>query len=686
MDTSPQSHLQRRSRLRSFAGDLNHVDLTVRSSPNDSVPVPIKRAPQNDMNNPHVNHGQAAQVQSTQAAQAVTRTVGQAVGNPSTQRQAAQAATIGTTRTAVDPTPTTAAASSNKATLAPVASSFKKTIDFGTPSSSSTSTSPSPSPSPSSTSTSTSTLVRTTSSSSTSSTTTSSSSSTSDSVRLLTMTSTTTSATPTSTLDAAKSTSSSSGTSTGAVVGAVLGAVVGLVIIGSFFGWLYRKYTARSYNSSAPWARIDDDITPFPPSEKYTDDVYGGDAAPVIGSRRALAMARDNTGLRDSDMYDRGDNRAGVGAGPAVQPYDSYGSGMSQMYGFDPQGRPYPAQGGRTPLPHMYEAEYASDPYPRQLVGPGAHGNAGPYPPMHPYANADPYGAVPMPTPVPMGRPTAPSTAAEFALCEDFSDEPEPITSGIVYTMGSDQPRTPTGPMTRVEGRSRVSLTPQAPRVLSPTQAVQVHDHVPAPPLAVPQPAATATSAPIPLPHFAPLSPLMSDFDFTRRQSQPMSAMYEDDQAAQKRMYGEVANEAGIEEPVTPRTAMPSPIPADSVNRSGVSARMPEHNLPPQPYVHGQPLSPLNEVPTPMSGNDGLLNPFDLPSHRAPPPPFTAAASAAEISTSSFPSPAYPPPSPGGMSVPGSVTDSPRRWDEVGTPRGRAVSVNYDEEDAYGGI
>lgn len=132
-----------------------------------------------------------------------------------------------------------------------------------------------------------------------------------------------------------------------------------------------------------------------------------------------------------------------------------------------------------------------------------------------------------------------------------------------------------------------------------------------------------------------------------------------------------------------------------------------------QPYEHGRPLSPLVEVSTPSTsfsvpvasvygaagagagapmasmasssvGHGREVNPFDQlqPAHvgygngrTLIAPPHSASSSAA---TTAFPSARYPPPSPGGMSVPGSVGGSPR--EAVGRK-----SV-YDEEDAYGGI
>ncbi|WVW78824.1 hypothetical protein I302_100786 [Kwoniella bestiolae CBS 10118] len=715
MDVSHLAHLIRRSRSRSFAaGPAGHGNLDVRSPNGSANGIVLEKKAAGEYG--HV----------TAPSGAATRTVGQAVQITSTQRQAAQAATIGMTNKRPDLITATRVSTSEgsaKATLA-AASSAKSTIaqpSSAVPSTTSTSTSTSSSTSIStstSTSSSTSTTPSTTSTraSTTTSSATPTSTSTSSAVRALTTSSSSTrSALPSSTLDAAKASTSSSGMSTGAVVGIALGAIVGVVVIGSFIGWLYRKYTARSYSSKSPWAKIDDDITPYPPpNEKYSDspadDIYGGAAAPVIGSRRALALARENAydgSLRpDSEMYDRGSNHAGFGAG-------NMGMATSPTYGYDAQGRPYNPQAGATPMSYGYEDQYSPyyDQSPqsadhRQLVGPNAH----------PYAVA-------MPTAMPMGRPHAPSTAAEFALAEDFADEP--LTPGLAYT--ADEPRTPisqigtaiapAGPNGHYnQNRSRVSLTPQAPRVMSPTESLTVHDTVPAPHLAPPPPVASANSltpSHIPLPAFAPLSPLMDDFTFNKRQSQPLG-MYEDERSAQKRMYGEVASTAGIVEPTTPYSAGPSPNPglndsttsttssfsAPQANTSTETMRLPELTLnPPEPYIHGQPLSPLKEVPTPLSTastGEPLLNPFDLPlptrnpvgssNLSAPITPYTASTAGATGYPSAVLSAAYPPPSPGGMSVPGSVTDSPR-WvnDSSSTPRGRAVSV-YEEDDAYGGI
>ena len=75
------------------------------------------------------------------------------------------------------------------------------------------------------------------------------------------------------------------------------------------------------------------------------------------------------------------------------------------------------------------------------------------------------------------------------------------------------------------------------------------------------------------------------------------------------------------------------------------------------------------------------VNPFDRMPHSGSAhslaPPYTANA----VSAAGYPSPHYPPPSPGNMSVPGSVGGSPRQW------TGSAVERrSFDDEDAYGGI
>ena len=338
----------------------------------------------------------------------------------------------------------------------------------------------------------------------------------------------------------------------------------------------------------------DDDITPYPPNEKLVDDdVYGASAAPVIGSRRALALARQNNFNNNGDMRPRTEymiaqdgNRAGVGSGYP-----------SDMYGAYPQFSP----------PQV--------PNSRQLLGP-----------------------------VPLGRPSPPTNHMSIEQHEDFEHQPWTPRTATTTEWPGDA-RAP-------QSRSRVSMiTPRgepAPETLavarmSPTEMIRPPERV------------VHMPAPLPLPAFDPVSPFMSTFDLSRNSTQPM---YEDEETHQRRMYTEVANAAGVVEPPTPGAATPGAI------------HQPAERLPTlkAPYIHGQPLFPLTEVPTPST----------LPKE---PNPFERTLIAAG---QPIPSPAYPPPSPGDMSVPGSVTNSPRRW-SGGGPKGRAVSM-FDGDDAYGGI
>ena len=484
--------------------------------------------------------------------------------------------------------------------------------------------------------------------------------------------------------------------STGGIAGAVVGAIAGIVVLAALLSWLYvsqseqlvadqqRKHTSRSYSAGLPWAKIEDDeITPFPPAgEKSSpsNDIYGSTTAPVIGSRRALALARNNAfnpdgSLRpDSDYI--GDNHAGYGAGV----YSDLAP--APAYGLDMQGRPYNPQAGRTPMLHTYQDQMGNGPHSgappvRQLLGPNGYNS----------------GIVP----VPMGRPAAPATHAELAQHEDFADlpspNPEPILPG--YTLAYDDQRdgdyTPHTATTMGEWAG--GAQPQGRTGLSATN-----------------PTPASASLQMPLPMLAPLSPLATGFDLHRSSTQPL-VMYADD-ASQKRMYGEVAQAAGIAEPLTPNPpatlheSMRSNSTSSSFSANHPMARLPSLALaPPRPYTHGQPLSPLNELPTPQSyisnnssGHTATATALPLPSSsighaRAEVNPFDDVHVAHTLvppysSSSAFPSPNFPPPSPGNMSVPGSINDSPRRWSggrASNAVRGRGVSM-FDGEDAYGGI
>ena len=389
-------------------------------------------------------------------------------------------------------------------------------------------------------------------------------------------------------------------------------------------------------------------------------------------------------------MIERAGNRAGLGAGNLDQ-YDAYPE-QGQNYSVDPQGRPYHPQAGRTPMLHTYQEPYidnsraVSQPgNTRQLLGPAL--------------NANSYPAIP---PIAMGRPAPPTTLIELAQHEDFADIVEPHASGMMlpYDEERDGAWTPRTATTMGEWasdphaqqfRSRVSM-------ISPTQGNILSEgtsHRPASTASPPQKVIQ-----MPLPVLQPLSPLLSSFDLQRRSSSQPLALYEDDSTQQRRMYAEVARAAGVAEPMTPHIpihATPGDCTSPTETTSSFSAHEPVPRLPsltvvpPQPYVHGRPLSPLAEVATPMSLISGHplssssimhgqseINPFDrnLIPHRAPP----------HSASSGIPSPNYPPPSPGGMSVPGSVSNSPRRWSGgPGRHGGRGVSM-FDGDDAYGGI
>ncbi|WVQ76722.1 hypothetical protein IAR50_006396 [Cryptococcus sp. DSM 104548] len=522
---------------------------------------------------------------------------------------------------------------------------------------------------------------------------------------------------------------SSSSLSTGAVVGIVFAVVCGLVVVGSFFGWLYRKYTARSYNSGSPWSQIDDDITPYNSEKPGFDDIYGGAAAPVIASSRDLSRARSD--MAPYSMYDNTplSNHAGVGAGALA--FGGQGDisppPAALSYGIDSQGRPYNPHAGRTPMLHTFEDQYGhqAEPYSpyshqpysatsdnsRQLVGPHSYS---------PSSHVDQYGStggnVEMPSPIRLGGP-AHASDADLRDLDEYADDPQ--MAGLAYTYGDT-------PMASTFAQAQASAAPS--KHDPPAETYRASDYTPKAPLALDfsapvisplDPTIASTSgeksrlAPLPLPALEPMSPFMSDFDMgTKGQSQQL-AMYEDEQEKeQRRMYQEVAKSAGIDEPVTPfvsyTSASPSPEPmpvnAQTLNQSTASTtsssstgmpRLPEISLnAPKPYEHGQPLSPLAEVPTPMSSNSigaPLPNPFDNPAFTvapkstspAPAPPYspyeyghepgTPSSTAATLNT---PLPgqtlarAFPPPD-----MPGSVMGSPavgRRWS--------------GGEDVYGGI
>ena len=502
----------------------------------------------------------------------------------------------------------------------------------------------------------------------------------------------------------------------------IVSVLIGLVLFGYLVSWFnvsrpsaapldiakaYLHYTKRkrkSHDDDSPWSKLDDnnEVTPFPPP--YEKDAWATDGddreyvAPVIGSRRALALARSNAFNPDSSlrpnsdvMVERGGNRAGMGAGNIAQ-YDAYPE-QSQPYGVDSQGRPYHPQAGRTPMLHTYQEQYTDNPHAvsqsgntRQLLGPASSVNG-----------------LPTMPPIAMGRPAPPTTLIELAQHEDFADSVEPHASGMMlpYDEGRDgawTPRTATtmgewaGDPRAQQSRSRVSMiSPNEGNILTEDTSN----------LRSPNGSPPRTLIQMPLPVLQPMSPLLSGFDLQRRSSSQPLALYDDDSTQQRRMYAEVARAAGVAEPRTPHIPVhvtQGNFASPTETSSSFSAHEPASRLPsltvatPQPYIHGRPLSPLMEHATPLSVASGHtlssssimhghneINPFDrsLIPHRFVPPHPTS---------SGIPSPHYPPPSPGGMSVPGSVSNSPRRWSGgPGHPNGRGVSM-FDGDDAYGGI
>ena len=494
------------------------------------------------------------------------------------------------------------------------------------------------------------------------------------------------------------------------IAGIAVGVLAGVVIVGALIGFLYRKHKSRSYNNAkAPWAKIDDDdITPFPMHEKYgqndQDDIYGNNGAPVIGSRRALAQARQNAFNEDGSfrpdseyMGGPGSNHAGVGSGLAAPDYGAYPSFPTSYRDVnnDPRRSSVPSR-GPPPSPYTFNKQFPPQSAPayrnsRQLVGP--HG--------YPELDLAPHA---------LGRPLPPTDHFAIADHEDYADMPDPLTPTNVDD-GDYMPRTATT-MGEWGGNPHPQPNYGAPMMMpvaAATPRYPLTDNAHTPPAAAhqnfPVPAA-APSANSGLPSFEPMSPLMSEFDLRRQSGQPL-AMYEDEKSQQKRMYGEVASAAHVPEPPTPRSANAD---AHSTFETSPSfsghepmpARLPPALVvnPPQPYIHGRPLSPLNEIATPTSAQTGRVtvdhpvpsssllhevNPYERTLLGAKPQQAAPPYSASSAGATGFPSPAYPPPSPGGMSVPGSVTDSPQRWEDS-TTRGRRVPSMFDEEDAYGGI
>ena len=467
--------------------------------------------------------------------------------------------------------------------------------------------------------------------------------------------------------------------SNGAVAGVVVGILAGIVLLAAAVGFFYRKHS-RKRDEDAPWAKIrDDDVTPFPPHEKFSDDdYYGPSSAPVIGSRRALALARQNNFNDDGTMRPQSEfvttNHAGFGAGS----YSAYPA-LPTAYAFDPQGRPYNPDAGRTPMPHAYEDVPNSSPHAystpdnsRQLIG------------SRGFPEPEPL------TPHTLGRPAPPTSQDQLSHLEDYDIE------GPAYDAPQSMAYAPhtASTMSEWSGDVKRPLGPSVPSMgsaASPSNDVEVLRPLPPTPPQVDE-AQRATAAPNGLPSLEPMSPFMTAFDMSRKPGM------EDEQSTQKRMYTEVADAAGVHEPPTPKSAgdlNTSTSTNDSSSSFGhdpMPSRVPSFNLePPRPYVHGQPLSPLTEMSTPMTATTersvSEVNPYErtLLASRQVAPPYSAASTSG---ATGLPSPNFPPPSPEGMSVPGSISDSPQRWEyrDIQDNRYRRPSSMMNSEDAYGGI
>ncbi|KIR60356.1 hypothetical protein I314_03647 [Cryptococcus bacillisporus CA1873] len=757
MHESPLVHILRRSRLKalaSAAGHALHLDgradaATEVTSESDAVMDKRFYASLNEYSPQQLSSMQAAESLSAAAVAASKSAAAQAA---STTRQAAQAAKSSTTESratstvakATSSAHTTSSTSSLRATSSTTssakssgASSIIKSVTASSSESSSAVKS-------SSTSTASRSTVHSTSthSSSTSTTHITSTVHTSSAVRELT-----------STIEPSTTSHSSSAIISSSSISSTAAALSNST-----------NSSSRHTNTNTPWSKIDDDITPFD-NEKPHDDIYFGPSAPVIASSRDLARARSTMSPREYTMFGGASNHAGVGAGRTMGFAAEYSTGLSPppeaaTYGIDLHGRPYTPQAGRTPMLHTYESDYGHQaesyspysyqPYSasptdnmRQFVGPNAY-----HSPEQQY-DTD-YVEMAMPSPMPLGG-LAHASDEHLKDLDEFADDPQ--MAGLAYSF-EDSPTAGTGSIQGGEEPLTAMVSSAPSKYDPPAQVARADDHM-APnfaatdfsaptqsPLSPLDPTANGSSSssnallPLPLPHFEPLSPFSSSFDSNRRTTEVQAlAMYEDEhrnagepENVQKRLYGEVAPTAGIDEPKTPfvemlspsNSASPEPVPQPSTNvlngstdstSSSFSApgpampRLPDLSLkPPRPYQHGQPLSPLAEVPTPKTSSTGgegtVPNPFDNPSltvptsaaSRAPAPPYSpyehygsydpmgspAPSSAGVIRGTSgdghlaggLVSPAFPPPSPGG-NVPGSVTDSPRMW---------------SRDDVYGGI
>lgn len=364
---------------------------------------------------------------------------------------------------------------------------------------------------------------------------------------------------------AAANANESKGMSNGAIAGIVIVVLLALAAIGGFFA--YRHQSKKKRDAQRGWARMDDDVTPFPAREK-SSGYYGGSSSPTSGSEtRAVALARQNafyadgTPRPDSTMVN--ENYAGYGAGrvygggyAAASPVASYAmepTPYSPNSAYPPQSanQYYPPQSEfGTPAQNPFQ-DPATSPTsasgPRQLVGPGQQYGQQPFSPYHD-----------IPSPVPLGRPEPPSSYDDIAAAEMYSDDR--------YADDHVAAPVPVAPLVHPYTDASPTLTEPLVRIPSPE--------------------------PTPLPQLAPMSPLMAPVSLNDEPVPTTRNLIDEDET--NRMYGEVAAAAGLQ----------------------------------QPYQHGQPLTPLREIPTPQTESRPLPSTptkAPMPVTPAAPQPSTSA-------------------------------------------------------------
>lgn len=432
-----------------------------------------------------------------------------------------------------------------------------------------------------------------------------------------------------------------------------------------------------------------DDVTPYRDAKRTDSDeeFYGGPAQHSMGGgmdgqSRAVEQARNNAFYDDGSMRPdsmaMGAGFAGYGAGVRSGPYPDLAPIAAS---YDPHGRPYTPtqqqqydqhsydqhgydhqhQQFQQPNPFDDEHRMASphsslhspnSPHqqnfggPRQLVGPGQQYGGG--------------GMAPVPAPVPLGRPQPPQSYDEIAAAEMYADDryaddhmAAPPHLGNMPQHGHSSPDSFA---TAEAPRSGSAMSHQNPRSGSAMSHLS------------PMPEA---AAPLPLPTFAPMSPLMNELSLNDDDIQPhhipspaaaaaaaAASPYDDDTS---RMYTEVARAAGVPDPNASAHLVAPPL--------SPTLQQDVHVPPAIPYQHGMPLSPLREVPTPASSTVPLY-----PEHAVVAQRVTVPTAAPVLMPAAN---AAPRPLP---SIPGSAPNSNGNAQQMSPARPDSL------EDAYGGI